>query len=257
MTTLTTLIGGLLLMLGLYAALGWVARLSAAFRAMLASSIALIVYFFLIVGRWPGLDVVAMHISIFLVAGLLLYMFSARRRNKARLHWVPKMLIGFFLLLAVINTFLLYISTRGLPPQIAHLWLPGDEVVNSGFSGVVEHSQDAAKAVSSELSQSHATTQLGWRIQIAGLQESAQTSQIVSVKVLDRSGSAVRGLQVELNLQRPGAMHKVATIPLLYKDAGEYSNVLDIPAKGRWLAEIVLSQQGRVVYREAREVSLR
>ena len=256
MTTLTTLFGGLLLMLGLYSALSWVVALSMALRATLASSITLIVYFLLIVGRWPGLDVVAMHISIFLVSGLLLYLFSSRRRNKAGLHWVPKILIGFFVLLAGINSFLLYISTHGLPPKLAHLWLPGNDVVNSGFSGVVEHGEEAAKAVSSELSRSHAATELGWRIQIAGLQELAHASQIVSVKVMDRSGLPLRGLQAELHLLRPGATHPAAIMPLVYKDAGEYSNVLDLPAKGRWLVEVVLSQQGHVVYREARDLSL-
>ncbi|MHB8915897.1 MAG: FixH family protein [Thiobacillus sp.] len=256
MTTLATLIGGLVLILILYTTLGWVSALTQATRAILASSLTLITYFLLIVGRWPGLDVVAMHISIFLVSGLLLYLYASRRRNKARLHWVPKTLIGFFVLLAVINSFLLYISTRGLPPQIARYWLPGDDIKNSGFSGVVGHDQTAAKAVSSELSRSHASTQLGWRIQTAGLQRPALTSQIVSVKVVDRSGLPVQGLQVQLNLLRPGAVNKTATIPLVYKEAGEYSNVLDIPAKGRWLMEMELSQQGQVMYREARELNL-
>lgn len=254
MTTLTSLVGGLLLMLILYGTLGWVTALTQATRTILASSLTLITYFFLIVGRWPGLDVVAMHISIFLVSGLLLYLYVSRRRNKAKLHWVPKTLIGFFVLLAVINSFLLYISTRGLPPQIARYWLPGDDIKNSGFSGVVGHDQTAAKAVSSELSRSHASTQLGWQIQVTGLQEFTQTSQVVSVKVLDRSGLPVRGLQVQLNLLRPGAVNQVATIPLVYKEAGEYSNILDIPAKGRWLVEVELSQQGQVMYREAREM---
>ena len=254
MTTLASLVGGVLLMVILYISLGWVTALTQATRAILASSLTLVVYFLLIIGRWPGLDVIAMHISIYLVSGLLLYLYASRRRSKAGLHWIPKMLIGFFVLLAIINSFLLYISTRGLPPQIARYWLPGDDIKNSGFSGVVGHDQTAAKAVSSELSRSHASTQLGWHIQVTGLQAATQSHQIVSVKVLDRSDLPVRGLQVQLNLLRPGAVNKVATIPLVYKEAGEYSNVLDIPGKGRWLVEVELSQQGQVMYREAREV---
>lgn len=256
MTTLTTLTGGLVLMVLVYLALGRLLRLSAALRALFTSSLALVVYFFTIIGNWPGLDVVAMHISIFVVSGLLLYMLSTRRRNQAGLHWVPKTLIGFFVLLAMINSFLLYISTRGLPPSIAHFWLPGGGEVNSGFSGVVGHGQEAARAVSSTLKQSHTATQLGWRIQIAGLQEATQPSQIVSVKVLDRQGMPIRDLNIELQLSRPGADRNVMTLPLVYKDAGEYSNVLDLPAPGRWIAEVVLAQQGRIVYREAREISL-
>ena len=64
----------------------------------------------------------------------------------------------------------------------------------------------------------------------------------------------MQGLRVQLNLLRPGAVNQVATIPMVNKEAGEYSNVLDFPAKGRWLVEVVLSQHGQVMYREAREV---
>lgn len=254
MTTLASLAGGLILIVGLFIALGWLAALTQATRAILASSLTLVIYFIAIIGRWPGLDVVAMHVSIFVVSGLLLYLYVSRRRSRAKLHWVPKTLIGFFVLLAVINSFLLYISTRGLPPQLARYWLPGDDVKNSGFSGVVGHSQTAAKAVSSELSRSHASTQLGWQIHISGLQNTIRPSQMVSVKVLDRAGNPVPELQVQLSLFRPGAVNQSATIPLIYKEAGEYSNVLEIPAKGRWLVEVALSRHGQLMFREAREV---
>lgn len=255
MTTLATLIGGLLVMVLVYVALGRL-RVPAALRALLASSAALIGYFVMTVGRWPGLDVAAMHISIFVVAGLLLFMLSMRRRQSSRLHWAPKLLIGFFVLLAVINSFLLYISTRGLPPSLAQAWLPGGGEMHSGFSGVVGHGQDAARAVSSTLKQSHVASELGWRIQIAGLRETAQASQMVSVKVTDRAGMPIRKLDIVLQLRRPGADRNILTLPLIDKDAGEYSNVLDLPASGRWLAEVVLSRQSQVVYREARELSL-
>ncbi len=256
MSTLATLIGGVVVMLILYGGSGWLAGWSAGWRALLASSLTLVGYFLVIVGRWPGLDVVAMHISVFLVAGLLLYLFSQARRRAGRMHWVPKMLIGFFVLLAIINTFLLYISTRGLPAQLAQYWLPGRAPVNSGFSGVVEHGQDAAKAVSSELNRAYSAAQLGWRIQIDGLRETAQVQQRIDVHVVDRTGLPVSGLQAELHLMRPGATEIASNVRLVPKGVGEYSNMLDLPARGRWVVEVRLAQHGRVVYREARELSL-
>lgn len=257
MTTLITLLSGLLLMLVLHTLLGGFPRLPPVLRAVLASSLSLLAYFGLIVGRWPGLDVVAMHISVFLVAGLLLYMFGQyRSRRTGRLHWAPKFLIGFFVLLAVINTFLLYISTRGLPPALARFWLPGGTTVNTGFSGVVQHGQEAAKAVSSELNRSYSAAQLGWRIRLDGLPESVQAHALVSVKVLDRSGSPVTGLQAEMQLSRPGSAQVASRIKLPAKDLGEYGNVLAFPGNGRWLVDLQLSQQGQVIYRESREVTV-
>lgn len=258
MSTLATLIGGVLLIVILYRGLNWLPSLPAVLRAVLASSLALLAYFVAIIGRWPGLDVVAMHVSIYLVVGLLLYMWSQyRSRRTGRMHWVPKALIGFFIMLAVINTFLLYIATRGLPPSVAQWWLPGDNTVSSGFSGVVPHGQEAAKAVSSELNRSHAVAELGWRVAIEGLSETVQAQQLLTVKVLDRTGLPITGLIAEVQIERPGTTEAATRIRLMPKSVGEYGNVLNFAANGRWLVDVQLSQQGHIVYRESREVTMR
>lgn len=257
MNTLVTLLGGLLLMLIVYGALGWLPGLPQVLRAVLASSLTLIAYFVFMLGRWPGLDVLAIHISIFAVAGLLFYMFTRYRSQRTvRLHWAPRILIGFFVMLAVINTFFLYISTRGLPPAVAHYWLPGNDLVYSGFSGVVEHGQDAANAVSSELKRAQTVAQLGWHIRINGLPQNTRSRQIVTVEVLDRSGLPVNNLQAELQLRRPGAGQAQTKITLIPKELGEYSNVLVVPANGRWLVDVQFSQGGRVAHRESVEINL-
>ncbi len=257
MSTLNTLLGSVLLMLVLYAALGGLAQLQVALRAVLATSLSLLAYFMFTVGRWPGLDVVAIHISVLAAIGLLLGMFTHYRRQRVeRLHWGPKILIGFFVLLAIINSFLLYISTRGLPPTLAHFMLPGGGNVNSGFSGVVTHGEDAAKAVSSELSRSYSAAQLGWHIQTDGLQETAEVQQRVTVKVIDRTGLPITGLQAELQLTRPGAAYPQAKATLIPGGVGEYTTLLEFPTSGRWLVDLHLSQQAHLVYRVSREVNV-
>lgn len=258
MSTLATLIGGVLLIVILYRVLSLLPSLPAVLRAVLASSLTLLLYFGAIIGRWPGLDVVAMHVSIYLLAGLLLYMWSQyRSRHTGRMHWVPKALIGFFVMLAVINTFLLYIATRGLPPSVAQWWLPGHNTVSSGFSGVVPHGQEAAKAVSSELNRSHAVAELGWRVAIEGLPETVQAQQLISVKVLDRTGLPITGLIAEVQIERPGATEAATRIQLMPKSVGEYGNVLNFAASGRWVVDVQLRQGAGVVYHESREVTVR
>ena len=73
MSTLLTLFGGLVAVLVVYAIGGIFRSLSPMLRAVLAGVIPLIGYFVLIVGRWPGLDVVAIHISVFLATALVLF----------------------------------------------------------------------------------------------------------------------------------------------------------------------------------------
>lgn len=255
MNTLTTLFGGLAAVFVLYAAGGAIRGLPPILRALLAGLLPLLGYFVLIVGRWPGLDVAAIHISVFLAAGLVLHAVTQfRRRGTGRMHWVPKLLTAFFLGLVVVNGSLLYIATRGLPEPVARWWLGSDGgAVYSGFSGVVEHGQSAAKAVSSELSQAHRESELGWQVEMSGL-DSNETPRAIQVRVKDRTGLPVDRIDGELRLQRPGAVQSPLIVPLSALDAGLYGGVLHLPASGRWLVELRLQRDGKVHYQHTQEV---
>jgi nitrogen fixation protein FixH len=241
MNTMTSLLGGLAAVFALYAIGGAIRGLPPILRALLAGLIPLLAYFALIVGRWPGLDVVAMHISVFLAAGLVLFAVSQfRRHSVGRMHWAPKLLIAFFMGLTVVNGSLLYIATKGLPDPLARWWLGSDgTAVYSGFSGVVTHGQAAAKAVSSELSQAQRESELGWQVQVTGLDGNAP-ARAIQVRVNDRTGLPVDRIEAELRLKRPGAVEVALVLPLAALDAGTYGGVLHLPASGRWLAELRL-----------------
>ena len=253
MNTMTTLFGGLLAVLVLYAIGGRIRNLPPILRAVLAGLIPLLAYFLLIVGRWPGLDVVAMHISVFLAAGLVLHAVTQFRRRSGGMHWVPKLLIAFFLGLVVVNGSLLYIATKGLPEPLGRWWLGSDGgAVYSGFSGVVEHGQSAAKAVSSELSQAHRESELGWQVEVVGI-DGDSSERVVEVRVRDRTGLPVDRIEAELRLLRPGAAQPTLTRSLNALDAGVYGGVLGLPASGRWLIEVRLLQDGKLHYSMTQE----
>jgi len=253
MNTMTTLFGGLLAVLVLYAIGGRIRNLPPILRAALAGLIPLLGYFMLIIGRWPGLDVVAMHISVFLAAGLVLHAVTQFRRRSGGMHWVPKLLIAFFLGLVVVNGSLLYIATKGLPEPLGRWWLGSDGgAVYSGFSGVVEHGQSAAKAVSSELSQAHSESELGWQVDVVGLDGNA-AERVVEVRVRDRTGLPVDRIEAELRLLRPGAAQPALTLPLSALAPGVYGGVLGLPASGRWLVELRLQRDGKLHYSMTQE----
>jgi len=255
MTTLTTLLGGLAAVFVLYMMGGAIRSLPPILRALLAGLLPLLAYFVLIIGRWPGLDVVAMHISVFLAAGLVLYALTQfRRRSAGRMHWAPKLLTAFFLGLVVINGSLLYIANKGLPEPLARWWLGSDGgAVYSGFSGVVEHGQGAAKAVSSELSQAHRESELGWQVEMSGL-DSNEATRAIQVRVKDRTGLPVDRIEGELRLLRPAAAQPALILPLSALDAGTYGGVLRLPASGRWLVELRLLRDHTMHYQLTQEL---
>lgn len=253
--TLLTLSGGLVAVFVLYALGGRVPGLPPLLRALLAGLLPLLAYFLLIVGRWPGLDVAAIHISVFLAAGLVLHAVTQfRHRSGGRMHWAPKLLIVFFAGLAVLNGTLLYIATQGLPEPIGRWWLSHDgSTVHSGFSGVVQHGQQAAKAVSSELTQAHRESLTGWQVDVLGLGGDAM-ARLAQVRVRDRTGLPVEGVEAQLRLLRPGAAQPVLTLALDARAAGVYEGVLQLPAGGRWIADVRLLRDGAQQYHYTEEL---
>jgi nitrogen fixation protein FixH len=256
MNMMITLFGGLIAVVVLYVIGGLFRSLSPILRAVLAGVIPLIGYFVLIVGRWPGLDDVAMHISVFFATALvLLAMTQFRRRGSERMHWVPKLLIYFFIGLVCINAVLMQIATQGLPEPIARWWLGSKGgAVYSGFSGVVPHGENAAKAVSSELSEAHRELQLGWQVRVSGLDGADKANQI-QVHVKDRTGLPVERVDAEIRLLRAGVAEPTLTLPLTAADAGVYTGVLTLPATGRWLIELRLMQDGKLRYHSIEELA--
>lgn len=256
MNTLTTLFAGLAAVFILYVLGGAVRGLPPILRAALAGLIPLLAYFALIVGHWPGLDVVAMHISVFLAAGLVLYALGQfRRRSAGRMHWAPKLLTAFFIGLVVVNGSLLYIATKGLPDPLGRWWLGSEgTAVYSGFSGVVAHDQAAAKAVSSELSQTQSESVLGWQVDVSGLDDAGGLGRSVRLRVKDRTGLPVDRLDAQLYLLRPGAAEVTTTLPLAPLGAGSYGGELRLPAGGRWLVELRLVRDRETLYRLTREL---
>ena len=258
MNTMTTLFGGLAAVALLYAAGGAIRGLAPMLRALLAGLLPLLGYFVLIIGRWPGLDVVAIHISVFLAAGLVLFALTQfRQRSAGRMHWAPKLLIAFFLGLVVLNATLLHIATKGLPGPLARWWLGGEGgEVYSGFSGVVAHDQGAAKTVSSELSEAHRESRLGWQVKLSGLDGEGLT-RAVEVRVRDRTGLPIERVEAELQLARPGAAKPALTLPLQGVEAGVYIGAVTLPATGRWLVDLRLSQGGEARYHSTLELVAR
>lgn len=253
MNTLLTLFGGLAAVLALYLVGGLIPGLSPRLRAGLASLIPLVAYFAFAAARWPGLDVVAIHVSVFLAAGFVLNA-TAGLRARGGLHWAPRLLIAFFVGVVVLNAGLLYVAARGLPESVAGWWLGSKGgVVHSGFSGVVAHGPDAAKAVSSELAQSHRESQLGWRVDLRGL-DAEGPSRALRVQVRDRTGLPVERIEAELRLMRPGTAQAAEVLALTSVNPGEYGGVLELPAAGRWIAEVRLTRGGALHYRDTREL---
>ncbi|NJN46299.1 MAG: hypothetical protein HC808_07285 [Candidatus Competibacteraceae bacterium] len=124
---------------GLFYWSGW----SALRSALVVALIAVAVYLSLVIGRWPGGDIVAIHLALYLLASYGCGLFLGLRGQsgtqsdaRTRWHWGPALLIGFFVTLAAVNAVFIVLAQRGLSPQLSQHLLPAREnPVTSFFRG--------------------------------------------------------------------------------------------------------------------------
>ena len=126
----------------------------------------------------------------------------------------------------------------------ARMIMPGAKghAVHTGFSGVVEHGEDAAKGVSQHMKMDATLESLGWTVDVVGVDTlSAEREQKVEVNLKHRDGTPVRTAKVGIALARPG-QPEPESAPLREADPGRYQAPLRLRAGGMWTAFIDIDQ---------------
>lgn len=242
-----TLFGGAFLIIVLYYLLR-AFGVSNYWRGVISGTVSVTAYLALSIANWPGGDVVSMHMAVFLATATVLTLIGGRKPGAAkRLHWGPKVIIGFFLLLFVIDGALLMISGQGVPPDVAK-WLlpPAKKSANpphTAFSGVVPHGEEAAKTINQFMKSADKQRRLGWEVALSGLDGLMQGSRpTVSVTVSDASAQPVQGLAARLVIARPGLAQAEQQAELVETDPGVYRGQLELALPGVWVAAVQLQR---------------
>lgn len=242
MTLLLTVFGGLVLTVALFA-LARAFRLSAYWAALLGAGVPSLAYLSYASMVWPGLDVVTLHVIAYPTVALLLYqMYGRKSAGSGRMHWAPKLLVAFFVLITVLFGGFVHIASEGLPPSLATYLLPGAAThkVHTGFAGVVAHSPRAAKVIGHRQLMEHKLDRLGWHVEVAGLDALAPGREgAVRVEIRDRDRRPVSDARVNLELGRPGQPPQ-SSHALRETETGSYRASLALDDGGAWLATLTL-----------------
>lgn len=242
-----TLFGGALLIIVFY----YILRafgVSNYWRGVISGTLSVTAYLAISIIKWPGGDVVSMHMAVFLATATVLTLIGGRKPGSAkRLHWGPKVIILFFLLLFVIDGGLLMISGQGVPPAVAKWLLPpakkSTTQAHTAFSGVVPHGEEAAKTISQFMKSADKQRKLGWEIMVSGLDGLRQDdSASVAVSAKDASLKPLRGGVVKLAIARPGLVEPEQLAELVETDPGIYRGQLKIALPGIWVAAVQLQR---------------
>lgn len=242
-----TLFGGAFLIIALYYLLR-AFGVSNYWRGVIGGIVPTIGYLAYAMARWPGGDVMSMHIAVYLATATVLVLIGGRRAVAAKqLHWAPRLIIVFFLGLFVVDGTLLLISGQGVPPAVAKWLLPpaknNAQPTYTAFSGVVPHGEEAAKTVGQFMASTDRQNRLGWEIRVSGLERLALDSQAsIALSAREADGRPLRGATVVLAMLRPGLARPAQMVDLVETDAGIYRGQLSLTLPGLWVAAIRLQR---------------
>jgi hypothetical protein len=251
MNLFVSIFGGILLTAILFA-LARSLKLSNFWAAVLAAALPGFAYMGYALANWPGLDVLTMHVVAFPTVALLLFLIGGSKDAPyQKLHWAPKLMIGFFVIISVILGGFVYIAGHGVPTSVAQWLLPDIEgkTVHTGFAGVVAHGGEASKSIAHHRNMESKLARLGWKVEVAGLDALREgVPGEVGVFLRDNAGSGVPNVTVSLGLGHPGQPAQ-ENFKLTSAVDGDYRGQVVLPAAGEWLAQLVLEHAGeRIVF---------
>jgi nitrogen fixation protein FixH len=253
-----TLFGGAALIALLYFGLR-LAGVSNYWRGVISGALPTLAIMFYSLSHWPGGDVVALHLALYVATAIVLTLTGDRKTGAPRqpMHWIPKIIVGFFLTLALLMAGFVSISISGLPPFVAQWFLPNaaNKQVYTAFSGEVPHDEAAAKVVSQYMKKSERQRQLGWQIEVVGLDQikGGQASE-VTVSASDSAQQPLEGATVTLTIKHPAdGADTGKSAKLSAFEPGRYRALVGMDRPGQWVA-VLLIERGQDRFETAKEI---
>ncbi len=229
---------GILLELLVYFALRRFTRLAASQVAVILAFIVLLAYVPWAILVWPGADVFAIHLALYLITAYILGIVGAVRRGGGW-HWAPVIIVGFFAFIVAVDIVFVGVAQTGITGIFEHL-LPkpraGGEVVDSRFPGTVSHAfQEKEALYNAYLEQVERQRARGWKVRKGWLGGArAGVDSVFQVQVRDRRGKPLSGARVEGRFLRPSNSELDRSFTMNEVEPGLYRVAIALPAPGIW-----------------------
>ncbi len=210
------------------------AKLAAAVTALI--TVGLYVPYSII--RWPGGDIFAMHLAIYLLASLACGMLLSVRSTGQGLHWGPAALSGFFIFVVVSGAIFVTVAEQGLTSSLGRWLLPdsGRGPTSSMFPGVISHNYHQKEELYNDyLHQVERQRQRGWRVQKGWLTDpAAKQPTVFRVAVQTPDGQPLTGAAVAGQFLRSSSSKLDVGFNLTERAPGVYEAEVQLPLPGAW-----------------------
>lgn len=257
-----TLPGGALAVALCYVLLYRLTPLNGRQAALVTALAALAGYLPVALLRWPGADVFAIHIAVYLVvayvAGILGSQRDARRAQGQRMdgkwfHWAPALIVAFFAVIVSMDAVFVTLSMEGMPKPVQEALLPPPDTTDgarTAFPGVVpKHYFQKEAQYNAYLERMEAQRERGWRVRKGWLTErpEARRSAVLQVAVEDREGRPITGAAVQGRFLRPSDSGLDRAFTMDETSPGIYRMSLALPEPGVWHLHLLI-RKGELIH---------
>lgn len=243
---LVTLLGGVFLIAVTFLLIYRLSQMSGKMLAVLMAFVVTGVYVPVSIFVWPGADVFAIHIALYLVSvyilGIITSQHDARQlsgKSGFGFHWAPASIVTFFVLLIIADSFFIMFATKGMDTSFAK-WLLPEPVsggkVSSHFPGTVSHDYHEKQDQYNEYLKRFETQQLlDWKIRKGWLGKAVVNQPaIFRVEIKTNNKQAVVGAKVTGTFLRPANSKQDTTFKMQEIEPGIYQQSVTLIEVGNW-----------------------
>jgi len=219
--------------------------------SLATAALMLLLYVPLAVTHWPGLDEFAIQFAFFMMVpyglGIITGVHHERMQREGKesleegLHWIPGLIIVFFILLAVVDSVIILFATKGVEGAIGDIVLPksisGDsgEGRQSRFTGNVSYDfQNKEKQFDGYVKTLQKQRELGWKVKggwAAGQAILAEPA-LFEIKLVDKANKPISDATVKVDFIRASSMHDDQHYVLKAIKSGVYHVITILPFAG-------------------------
>ena len=243
---LLTLLGGVFSIAAIFIILYRVSNMSGKMVAIVMAFAVTATYVPISIFIWPGADVFAIHIALYLVSVYVLGIVTSQRDARRQagkegfgFHWAPAAIVTFFVILIIMDSFFIMFATKGMDSNIAKLLLPDPKSgrrVSSNFPGTVSHDyHQKQNQYNDYLKRFEAQKLRNWTIRKGWLGEAiVNKPAIFRVEIKTNKQQLVSNAKITGQFLRPADSKLDKSFTMQEIEPGVYQQSITLTQPGNW-----------------------
>jgi len=243
---LVTLLGGVFTIVAIFILLYNVSNMSGKMVAVVMAFAVTATYVPISIFLWPGADVFAIHIALYLVSVYVLGIVTSQRDLRRQtgkegfgFHWAPAAIVTFFVILLIMDSFFIMFATKGMNKNIAEMLLPeplSGGKVSSHFPGTVSHDYHQKQEQYNDYLKRFETQKLrDWTIRKGWLGEAVVNQPaIFRVEIKNKENKRVKAAIINGTFLRPADSKLDTSFTMQEIEPGIYQQSITLTQPGNW-----------------------